>query len=291
MKTSLLLFHFCFFITASYSQGISFNLGYVYDLHAGKNWFNERGARMGLGFDGVQFQSAPFNASMRYNISISKSKEKVRLDDVTFDMPDTTMPNIGYARADFRKIAFSMDYDLGYSQTEDDIFVPYVTIGPRLESYNSNVHYELYPSDTCDCTYPADSPLTSTLSLGYNTGLGFRLRFGVGVAIDVRANYYGGWSMIKKDNVILPNASTFSIDVYGNPGFEFHNSRYNDGFTFSINVIVPFPKSNGFSSSWQSDDSDDDSWSNDDNTDYESTGSSGCESIELSPSGRGGGGN
>ena len=282
----------------TFSQQLTVQTGFVSDLHAGTARYNEYGARFGIGLQTNTFKTSPLNFAFNFNIDISQSRKNTELQNIVFDVDDPTQNNIGFARAEFNKRSFSVPLDFGYNFPYNTFFTPYVSIGPRFEQYNTSTVYELYTNDSCYCANTTRLQFASLSSFGFVSGAGIRFMsnyFGV----DLRVDYYGGWSTPGSKTRYLAEAETFRINAYGEREFDYAPTHYNDGFLISVNLIIPLRAPSGVTNFTNYDSSDYDYDNDSNDSDYwessessggsGSSGSSGCESGGLSPSGRGGG--
>lgn len=260
------------------------SVGYIYDNHLGQSWHDEQGVQVGIGSENKRIDSTSLTLAYRYFGSYSKSKYEGRLDDIEFDLPSEHINNMGYAELDFNKSRFGIEFDLGYQDWEDTHFEPYVSFGFQNENYISKLKYALYEEDTCHCVSSTSEIISQAMTLGYNTGVGFKIRATEYFSIDFRSTYYGGWRFRKNKNGLMPNSETFHIENNGNATFDYSDNKYFHGFSFRVGIIfrLHLDADALCSYSWGSSDSDDDDDDDDDSDDYNS--SSGSESSSGSGS-------
>ncbi|MFT5777703.1 MAG: hypothetical protein ACI837_000651 [Crocinitomicaceae bacterium] len=276
----------------SFSQIFGFNASYYHDNPTGDAWHNENGVRFGFGVESIPIESAPLALSVRYTLGLSWSGYAHREENILFDLPaDISNPN-GYAQLDYSKIKVALEFDLGYQQDEFDLLEPYVTFGPQFENYISKIDYDLYEEDTCYCFLSPRETLSQTMSLGFNSGIGLKFKPSERIFFDLRATYYGGWTLHRENSIIMPQTETFYIDNQGIASYESTNKRYNQGFNISLGIIVSLEGLGSVlassSSSGYYDDDDDSSY---DSSSEESSGSSSggggstCTPVTLTPAG------
>jgi hypothetical protein len=276
----------------SYSQHLALSASFVYDHHNGDLWRNDRGLQLGIGLENTLIGASSYTVAFRYFGTFTKSAFSERIENIAFEMPDEHPDAMGFGKVDFKKMRVGMELDFGYQDWEDVVLEPYVSMGLQLEHYGTWIKYDLYQEDTCHCFTSTPELISKTTSIGYKPGIGIKVRPFDAFAIDFRASYYGGWTINTKKSSPLPNTNSVHIDDFGAPTMDISPKWYNHGFTFRIGLIFNLQNGTGgyypSSNDYDSDDSDDD-----DDDDYSSPSDSDgrkCDPIELTPSGRGGGG-
>ncbi len=273
------------------AQFVGLNVAYDYNTPVKSGWKPGHGFAFGIGSEGIELGSSSLVLGTRYLLSYHKSQYAGRLDSVQFDVPEG-INDMGYAQTTFKKLSFGLEYDLGYQSWEYSVVQPYVSLGIKYNNHSGDVMYDLYFTDTCDCSTTEE--ITNTQSLGFTSALGVKLKVSDNVYFDFRASYGGAWGLKRSDDLFVPDVESFHIDPYGNPAMNNSANRYNQNFNFRVGIVVNM-FSGGGSASSSSYDSDDDDWDSSSDDSYDSDDSGGSSSgssgncFELKPSGRGGG--
>jgi len=219
---------------------LGFYFGYVNDRPRGDYWFNERGVRLGVSTTPRQFEVLPYNGSFNVWSNITGAKDHIHKSSIPLSIADETGSNFGFGRAEFTRVSFGFNYDLGYSNDTGVVVIPFITMGPRMDYYYSRFYQEVYTPEACNCEVSVSDPVTATSAVGYTLGAGIKFKLSRRLFFDTRWEYYGNWSLRTNLNERLPIANTFDYSLITGPVFDFREERYNSGHIFSFNLIYKF---------------------------------------------------
>lgn len=244
LKWGFLFFCLLLLPKEGFSQGIGLYIGYVNDRPRGDFWFRERGIRIGASSLPKQYEVLPYNGSFNFWTNITGSKDHIHKSSIPLSIADSTGNNFGFGRAEFSRISFGLNYDLGYSNDTSSRVIPFITFGPRMDYYYSRFYEEVYTPEACNCEVSVTNPVTSTSSIGFTFGSGIKFKLNRRFFIDFRWEYYGNWSLNSNINNRVPIANSFALNEFGGPTFDFREERYNAGHLLSANIIFKLRQRN-----------------------------------------------
>ncbi|MDX2360749.1 MAG: hypothetical protein QNK23_08075 [Crocinitomicaceae bacterium] len=194
--------------------------------------------KIGIGLESIPVTGAPLSISLRINSAFTWSLYDSRIEDIEFVFDDSLGGNrMGFSEIRYKKTDFGVEADLGYMKWEEDILEPYISLGVRFQAYSSDIRYDLYESNGCECYDDNFKQLTSTNIWSFTSGVGLKIKPIEWLYIDFRAMYYGGWGIRTNGQTTLPDTDSIQIDEYGEPTVNYIPERFVQGATFTVGLF------------------------------------------------------